>query len=673
MHPKDVWYLGRLAQSGLSGAQMPRWRDLIREDLRGLLVDLRPDAPDLVDLWLRASEAASGERAGDDLQQAAGGVPIEAEALAASLDAQTRREAGIYLTPRALADGMAVLVDGVAGEAVLDLSAGAATLLCAAIRRAPQLVAVGVEQNPLMALAAAINLVVTRRALGQRPHPQDRIYLADGLSADTPWCEWLGRAAAVLGNPPYLREKGRREYFQALRARHAHLEEHFCARMDLQYLFFHRSLEFLRPGARLIFVTSTYWLSATHARGLRAELAARLQPEALVRVEKCGVFGDAPGQHTLVSVFRRASEPGAGEARAELGCDASALRAVSLRAVSLVDEPRDWCQVLCFAAGSGGSEPPDGAALFLHDPGELSGANWSVFVPPEAVRRGNWLRRYGTPLVELLTDRQGFVSGADRFSASHVKHYSAGAPATAGAPIFLFSHRDEVPRGLRGLGAAVVRPVLRASQIEANRVYFVPPGDEVVLYLDGVVAAQNEHILSRHLGQFRPILERRREVKSGIMPWYRLHWPRSRAEQTGPKLVVARRHDRPCFALDLSASAVSSDCTYLVARELVRGGGADIWELIQLMVALNSSISAEYLRHFGKSKGKQLEFYAEPLRTLPLPLYRDKNKVLRWVEAPDVPWVREARGDWEATLDAIRRDLEPILRAAGLWQDAAPG
>lgn len=566
-------------------------------------------------------DAAVLEKWADAVDWGAVGAGRDApvEAVERCLDGQARRQDGVYLTPTHIAEAMAALVEPGPGEAVLDLSAGAATLLCAAIRRHPQARAVAVEKNWLLAVAAAINLVATRRRLGQVDDLPDRVYVGDGLAADARWSDLEGRAAAVVGNPPYVREKGNRELFSRLQSEHPHLAEYFGPRMDLQYLFFHRSASFLRPGGRLVFLTSAYWLTATNADSLREDMSTRLTPELLIRVEQGGVFADAPGQHTLLSAFCRGGDGG-------------------VRAVSTQTEPDDWVGLV---------ERAPAETL----PAETFGAGiWTPFADAQTMRWKERLEQAGTALGELLDDRQGFVSGADRATARHIRYYPSPEDAPPkGQPIFVFDD-GAVPDSLADLSPTVVRPLLRASALEPNEVIVEPCGDAVALYLDGELDPANEAIVEAHLGRFRPVLARRREVRQGSMPWHRLHWPRDRAEQTGPKLVVPRRAPMPCFALDLSASCVSSDCTYLVCPSQV---DEPIRYLITLMVVLNSAPTQRYLRHFGKAKGRQLEFYSQPLRSLPVPLRREGGRLI-WVDGVvDAPTQQRCRRQIDAHCERL--------------------
>ncbi|MEZ4462306.1 MAG: hypothetical protein R3E66_21795 [bacterium] len=201
----------------------------------------------------------------------------------------------------------------------------------------------------------------------------------------------------------------------------------------------------------------------------------------------------------------------------------------------------------------------------------------------------------GVRLDEVAKDSQGFVSGFD---------------GKGGQRGFLTATRPaDVHR----------RPVLRASHCVANRVFVEPAGTTEVIWVDSALGSSAEAKLSAWFGESgRQKLALRREVQTDRMPWYRLHWPRRRADMTQPKLVVPRRASESLFCLDLSASMVSSDCTYLTAPSDV---DEPVEYLIRLMLLLNSAVVRDQFIAHGKRKGDIFEFYAGPLRRLIVPQY----------------------------------------------------
>lgn len=436
----------------------------------------------------------------------------------ACFDRGYRKKQGLFFTPRVLADLVTSHLDSLEGI-VVDLSCGAGELLLSALRRGAQGVR-GVELELGLAVASAARL---------RFHFPDRdiaVIWGDGLSEYD-----FGSVVGVVGNPPYVGEKGNGEFFRRLRVQHPSLKDFFRPRMDLAYLFIARSVQ-VASGARVVLLTSEYWLQADSADRIR-KLITDHAPVQVLDFLGAENFRDAPGHHSLIFV-------GGGQ--------------------------------LVRAAIVGGEGP------------------WPRVQSTHT----------GVPFGELAHDRQGFVSGLDRLE---------------NRPVFLFGEVEVSP------GVGKIRPVFRGVDCVANRVFFECPSAHHVLWLDERMEGW-EVKLEDVLGFARAKLEMRRECVDGKMPWYRLHWPRRRSEMVKPKLVVPRRAFSPQFSLDLSASAISSDCSYLLAPP---DEPDPVAYLVALMWVLNSDSTTQWLKDCGKRKGKQFEFYATPLRAIPI------GQLTRWI------------------------------------------
>ena len=78
----------------------------------------------------------------------------------------------------------------------------------------------------------------------------------------------------VIGNPPYIGQKGHKEIFQEILP--TSLGERFHQRrMDLFYFFFHLALDILKDGGHCAYITTNYFITATYADKLRLDLKAR--------------------------------------------------------------------------------------------------------------------------------------------------------------------------------------------------------------------------------------------------------------------------------------------------------------------------------------------------------------------------------------------------------------
>jgi adenine-specific DNA-methyltransferase len=466
-------------------------------------------------------------------------IPAEIDAL---FEPAYRRQHGIYFTPSGLAGQMAEWLPPGEGV-VVDPACGDGVLLMAAARLGHRVW--GIESELSSAVAAALRL----KKLGASA----QIIWGDGLERSN----WPEHVKAVIGNPPYVGEKGNKTIFDAVRLKHPDLADAFAPRMDLAYLFWWRSIE-LSPW--VILLVSEYWLWADSAANLRSFMAQRLPARWLFRLGQ-GRFSAARGHHSLVVINQ--------------------VEARETRMVEVDDLPSP--------------------ALLPDDCGDV----WEIS-PYGAGRVGE--SAMGVPLDELAKDQQGFVSGLDH-----------GNPEKG----FMLK---ETPTNLH------VRPVLRASECVANRVFLEAPGQHQVVWVDGELSAAHEESLATWFGSGRTKLEKRREVLLGRMPWYRLHWPRRRTDMVGPKLVVPRRAPAPAFCLDLSGAAISSDCTYLLAPDHV---AEPVGYLLRLMAVLNSKEVFDQLEGTGKRKGTMFEFYATPLKRLKLPCTHVDGQLVVKVELED--------------------------------------
>ncbi len=110
----------------------------------------------------------------------------------------------------------------------------------------------------------------------------------------------------VIGNPPYVMElRENKELFRTLKAT-ALGQKYYEPKMDIFYFFIERGLDLLKPNGYLGFIVLEYWVSRTHASKLRKKVFNETLPIALVDFNEFRVFIDAPGQHNMVVVLKKA-------------------------------------------------------------------------------------------------------------------------------------------------------------------------------------------------------------------------------------------------------------------------------------------------------------------------------------------------------------------------------
>ena len=127
------------------------------------------------------------------------------------------------------------------------------------------------------------------------------------------WHTWFADVFAkggfdiVIGNPPYIGEKGHKEIFQPVK-NDIYLGQYYLGKMDYFYFFFHLAFNMLSFNGIGTFITTNYYPTALGARKLRADIKKRMNINTLFNLGELRLFENAPGQHNMISLFSKGSD-----------------------------------------------------------------------------------------------------------------------------------------------------------------------------------------------------------------------------------------------------------------------------------------------------------------------------------------------------------------------------
>ena len=108
----------------------------------------------------------------------------------------------------------------------------------------------------------------------------------------------------VIGNPPYVGEKGNKEIFRPIAATKFG-ERFYCGKMDLFYFFFHKAIDLGNKYAEISFITTNYYPTAFGGKLLRNDFKERTQIRRLINLNEMKVFENAMGQHDLITMLTK--------------------------------------------------------------------------------------------------------------------------------------------------------------------------------------------------------------------------------------------------------------------------------------------------------------------------------------------------------------------------------
>lgn len=189
--------------------------------------------------------------------------------------ASERHARGQYFTPFPLIELVLDRCPGVP-SVVLDPACGSGRFLMVARTRWPDAALRGFETDPVALELAGRNL-------------SDATLGASSFLEAEP----TGDVDLLIGNPPYVRDRGRKR--------------------DLYVDFIERAADWLRPGGRLALVLSSAWLDVGYGAEVRGILRARFAVEALVESAAERWFPGAK-VNTMVLIARREDDGAARDA-----------------------------------------------------------------------------------------------------------------------------------------------------------------------------------------------------------------------------------------------------------------------------------------------------------------------------------------------------------------------
>lgn len=396
----------------------------------------------------------------------------------------------------------------------------------------------------------------------------------------------------VIGNPPYIGEKGHKEIFHPVKTDKT-MQSFYLGKMDYFYFFMHLAFNILNRKGTCFYITTNYYLTAAGARKLRKDIHDRMDVTLLLNFGELKLFDNAQGQHNIISVFKPKRE----KARPCRVFDVHRSGAFSAELFSdIVNHTDTQTQYNLQEQES----LFDGHELYLRlNVPQME----SIF---EKMQKGSSLlgkiARVSTGLFTACDDV--FVRNREFFSTSFA---------------------------LNPLETSLLKPLYKNSDI--RKFYTVEESDKVVLYHHEKQTYSLDDIpnIMGYLTEHRNRLEKRKDnsLKGAFKRgrWDVMALPKLSVDFTGPKIVCPQRSKKNVFAYNETTWYASADVYYITNSSVD-------YPLFYLLGLLNSKLYFLWLYHKGKRKGESLELYQKPLSEVPIktPTTAQRNKIIDIVQ-----------------------------------------
>lgn len=408
----------------------------------------------------------------------------------------------------------------------------------------------------------------------------------------------------VIGNPPYIGEKGNKEIFHQIKVTQFG-KKYYQRHMDYFYFFIALGVNLLKKNGYLCFITTNYWVTASGAQKyLRPFLKNNTNIIRYINFGEYKIFDSAMGQHNCIFLL----EKNTGDKNKK----------------ALVTEISDFGIAVNYTldnilANSNNLEgikeyySQEQKLLYDSKTHNINFLDMQIFSLCDKVKsNSNFI------LDELCTVSGGISSSADKVTNGNIKHCSEKEiirnDIKLADGILLLDENELESLGLGEEELKHIKPLFKSSEIVKYATNI--KAKNFLIYTDHNNA--NEIMKCKkifgHLKRYKTILENRSqdiELENAMSKgyWFVLTNGRSKINFTREKIVCPYRAKGNIFGFNDVSWYAGRDVYFLV----------DFNEDVKFLLGvLNSNVIKFWLKYKGKRKGDIYEIYPEPLKNIPI-------------------------------------------------------
>ena len=392
------------------------------------------------------------------------------------------------------------------------------------------------------------------------------------------WMFGVDKFDIVIGNPPYVGEKGHREIFDPLK-KTVLGERFYQGKMDLFYFFFHLGLDILKPNGILNYITTNYFITATGGANLRKDFEERSNVLELINFGELKIFESALGQHNMITTIQRKSES---------------------------DNPQLAKTTIVKSKGFLGQK-------ILKDIIDKTDKNTDYYsIPQNQLFKGGNIQLTAGGIDEVLDKiRNNNLKLKQYFNV--FKGIETGSVST-----YIFNGLPDFYEKLNDNEKPLFKPYYKCSDIQK---YSYKNTKKHILYIKSSHDIKLYPNISNYLSKSKNILENRAQIKRSKQNWFGLLWSRDENLFLNHAIVVPYRSEDVSFSLS-QGNFYSGTDTYFIVNPNSK------MSLKIVLGILNSCLSTKWFKTAGKNKGNILEMTGDNIENIPIPILDTPSKQL---------------------------------------------
>jgi adenine-specific DNA-methyltransferase len=374
---------------------------------------------------------------------------------------------------------------------------------------------------------------------------------------------------AVVGNPPYLREKGHKKVFDIIKL--GEYKKYLQGKMDYWYLFLRRAIDITKKEGKVGFITNSYFLKGSGASELIEKIKSDTVLNNAIDFDDIKIFGNVNGKHIIHTYIKKTPERSDKTEYTEI--DKIQFNKFAPAVVGTIQKI-PYLKIF------------DGAKISF----DIDVVDYTKY----------------KELGEFYEISQGVIEGSDKVSSKNNKKYKYNI----GDGIFVLNSDELKMLNLQSDEKQFVKKYLDSKNVEKYKINF---GKDYLLYIteDNCENVSKYKNIQNHLKKYKKIMDNRRETKKGTREWFQLHWSRESKFFDNPKLICMGMFNKPTFVYDDEKYYVGMSFSVIIQKD-------ENYSLKYLLGILNSKFGEYWFNKHGKKRGVGVDIGVLVFRMFPI-------------------------------------------------------
>jgi adenine-specific DNA-methyltransferase len=376
----------------------------------------------------------------------------------------------------------------------------------------------------------------------------------------------------VIGNPPYIKERGSKEIFEpVLKSKIGKL--YHQGKMDFWYYFVHRGIDILKPNGYLAFITNSYWMRSDGASKLIDRIEKEFTVNTIVDFDNYKVFEDVSGKHNI-SIFTKGKNK------------------------------KTKCKILSIDKQNPNSEINEYKLL------EISNEN--LFTNSKLnIQTSENIFENCILLDEHFAVSQGAVEATDKITKA-LKEKTKRQDINIGDGVFVLNESEIINLGFNIEEKKLLKPYVNTLHIKRYALKFA---NEFLLYLG---KQEREDIAKGKYPNVKKHLDNVKEFITSSNAPYGIHRTREQRYFEEPKLICKGMFLKPDFYFDDEQYYCGFSFSVVIQK-------SNEYDLRLLLALMNSKLGEYWFNLNGKKRGVGVDIGVKVFRLFPLPKLTNPN------------------------------------------------